>query len=201
MLRERLPSRTPSHPPGDDGAAVDDESAVAGRVERDDLADVPLDLDIAVPDAIALLLEQDHARIGNLDGEGDLLVRLHLREGETADLGRSVLENEGEGTLGQAAQREGPVAGDGRRDGRSLQYGDGHGRGARRAGAGRTERARSLHGAADHDALGIRSGGISTAGDERDGGEDEDSDEGKSSLTHGTSLIDPSKLRPRREGD
>jgi hypothetical protein len=154
-------------------------SATIGRVA--------LDLDVAVPDAVALLLEQDDAGVRDLDGEGDLLVRLHLCEAETADLGRSALEDEGEATLGQAAQREGPVAGDGRRDGRSLQHGDGHGPGARRAGAGRTKRARSLHGAADHDALGIRSGGISTAGDERGGGEDEDGDEGESSLAHGTS--------------
>jgi hypothetical protein len=59
-----LPSRTAVAPgPRDDGVAVDQEPAVAGRVEGDDLHDVAFDLDVAMPDAVALLLEQHDAEV------------------------------------------------------------------------------------------------------------------------------------------
>ena len=85
----------------------------------------------------------------------------------------------------------------------SSEHGDGHGRGAGRADAGGTESARSLHGAADHDPVGIGSGRISAAGDERPGGQDEDGGEhgAESSRTHGTSLVDPSKVSGGVERD
>src|SRR5437762_14198849 len=67
------------------GLAVDREAAVADRVEQQYGADQPLDLDVAMADAVAPVLQQRHRGPGDLDGDRDLLVGLDLAEGERAE--------------------------------------------------------------------------------------------------------------------
>ncbi len=154
---------------GNHQVPVDHEAALDGRVDGDqNLLHETLDLELAVADAVAALLEQHDATAAEHHRDRDLLVGVHLAEGQRADRGAVLLEQQRKTARRQAAQREAAVGVHRRRDGGVLLDRDRERCGGRgspdRGGVSRARGRAPDHRTDEGDAVGrSRRGGVAAA--------------------------------------